>query len=141
MTAFTTRYGDPAYDGHGAHVRGYERHGCTVVAVSGRIDGANVADVLDYVAHVTVAGMPLVLDLSGVSAATPNCVRLLRAVADRADAGWALVAGDAVRERLRGRDGEIVVPLADSVAHAEHHFDEAATARRRAVLPLLGRTA
>lgn len=141
MTAFTTRYGDPAHDGHGARVRGYERHGCTVVAVSGRIDGTNVAEIIDYVAHFTAAGTPLVLDLGAVSSATPNCVRLLRAVADRADAGWALVAGDAVRERLRGRDGGIAVPLVESVAHAEHDFDEATTARRRAVLPLLGRTA
>ena len=141
MTAFTTRYGDPAHDGHGAHMWAYERHSCTVVAVSGRIDGANVAEVIDYAAHFATAGAPIVLDLSGVTSATPNCVRLLHAVADCADAGWALVAGDAVRERLRGRDGEIVVPLVDSVAHAEHDFDEATTARRRAVLPLLGRTA
>ena len=86
MTAFTTRYGDPAHDGHGAHMWAYERHGCTVIAVTGRIDGANVAEIIDYAAHFATGGMPIVLDLGGVSVATPNCVRLLRAVADRAEA-------------------------------------------------------
>lgn len=149
MTTFssrcTTRYGDPAEDHRGARMRAHERHGCVVVAVAGELDGANVDYVIDYaLRYATATGAPFVLDLSAVSSCTPNCVRLLRAV----DAGctgagisWALVAGEAVQQRLRGRDGQLAMPLIDSVSHAQHAFDDAVTARRRAVTALLGRTA
>lgn len=144
MTISTYRYGDPVRDRSGAHLWAHARHGCTVIAVRGVIDGANVEDVIAYALHHISSAPSIVLDLSAVSAATPNCIRLLRAVDhDCNDRGisWALVAGDAVRQRLTGRDGQLVVPMTDSVAHAEHAFDEETTARRRAVLPLLRRTA
>lgn len=142
--SFTSRYGNPAEDHRGARMRAQQRHGCTVVSVSGRLDGDNVGDVIAYTLRRTAGGGPVVLDLGGVTAATPNCVRLLRAVDEHCTArgtDWALVAGDAVRRRLGGRDGWLELPLVDSVAHAEHVFDAAVSARRRALLPLLGRTA
>lgn len=144
MTSFTSRYGNPAHDVRGAHLWAYERHGCTVLTVSGRIDGGNVDAILEFVHRVSADGPSLVLDLAGVSACTPNCVRLLQNVEQSCvERGgmWALVASDAVRERLTGRDGSLNVPLYDSVAHAEHDFDEEVTTRRRLLLPLLKRSA
>lgn len=144
MTSFTSRYGNPAHDFRGAHIWAQERHGCTVLTVSGRIDGANVDDILEWARPLSAGAPNLVLDLSSVTVCTPNCIRLLReidALCAKRNGQWALVAGDAVRHRLRSRDGSLSVPLADSVAQAEHHFDDAVTARRRLVLPLLGRTA
>lgn len=144
MTSFTSRYGNPAHDYLDAHVWVHERHGCVVLAVSGRIDGTNVEDIIGCARRVATASSRLILDLSGVSACTPNCVRLLRDIDEhcaRLGRQWVLVAGDPVSQRLRGRDGGITVPLADSVAQAEHEFDDAVTARRRLLLPLLGRTA
>lgn len=144
MTSFTSRYGNPAHDFRGAHVWAYERHGCTVLTITGRIDGGNVDEIMAYVRRITVDGPSLVLDLSGVTSCTPNCVRLLHSV-DMAcverGGQWALVAGDAVRERLSGRDGSLSVPLYDSVAQAEHDFDEEVIARRHLLLPLLRRSA
>ena len=144
MTSFTSRYGNPAQDLHGARIWAQERHGCTVLTISGRIDGGNVNEIMSLVDRITGDGPSLVLDLGGVTACTPNCVRLLQHV-DQActDRGspWALVASDAVRERLTGRDGSLSVPLYDSVAHAEHDFDEEVIARRHLILPLLRRTA
>lgn len=144
MTSFTSRYGNPAQEFRGARLWAHERHGCTVLAVSGRIDGDNVDELIAVARRVGLTAPHLVLDLSGVTTCTPNGVRLLRDVdlaCGQRGGQWALVAGEAVRQRLRGRDGWLPVPLADSVAHAEHHFDDAVTARRRMVLPLLGRTA
>lgn len=144
MTSFTSRYGNPAQEYVGARLWVHERHGCTVLAVSGHVDGTNVAEIINCARRAAAATATLVLDLSAVSACTPNAVRLLRAVdEDCAQRGgrWALVPSDAVLQRLRGRDGSLAVPLADSVAHAEHQFDAAVTARRRMLLPLLGRTA
>lgn len=144
MASFTSRYGNPAQDIRGAHIWAHERHGCTVLTVGGRIDGGNVEEITELARRVCRTTPHLVIDLSDVTVCTPNCVRLLREVqAACAERGtrWALVAGETVRDWLRGRDGSLSVPLADSVAHAEHDFDDAVTTRRRMVLPLLGRTA
>ena len=144
MTSFTSRYGSPAHDYAGAHLWTHERHGCTVLAVSGRIDGHNADAIIGYVSQVGAATSHLILDLTGVTTFTPNGVRLLRTVDEhcRQRGGqWALVPGDPVLDRLRGRDGSLVVPLADSVAHAERRFDDEISARRRMLLPLLRRTA
>lgn len=144
MTSFTSRYGNPAHDFRGAHIWAYERHGCTVLTISGRIDGANVDDIVAFVHRITADGPSLVLDLSGVTDCTPTCVRLLQSVERTCmerGSQWALVSSESVRERLAGRDGSLSVPLYDSVAHAEHDFDEEITARRHLLLPLLRRTA
>ncbi len=144
MTSFTSRYGNPAHDYAGAHVWMHERHGCTVLAVRGRIDGTNVEDIIGCARRVGASGTHLILDLTGVTACTPNGVRLLRDVDEHCaqhGSQWMLVAGNPVLQRLRGRDGFLAVPLAASVAQAEHQFDDAVTARRRMLLPLLGRTA
>lgn len=144
MTSFTSRYGNPAMDHKGAHLWAFRRHGATVVAVRGRIDAANVAAVSDYVLRFIAADSRLVLDLSGVSAFTPRGLRVLDAVEDRCGAAgvdWALVPGEAVSRRLRSRVEYAGLPVIDSVAAAEHQFDEAILRRRRFLIPLLRRTA
>jgi len=142
MTSFTSRYGNPAVDHKGAHLWAYCRHGATVVAARGRIDAGNVAQVTDYAARFIAADTRIVLDLSEVTAFTPRAMALLDSVDARCAAAgvdWALVPGEAVTRRLRARTDEF--PILDSVAAAEHQFDEAVLKRRRFLLPLLRRTA
>ncbi len=144
MTSFTSRYGDPALDHKGAHLWAYRRHGATVVAVRGRIDAANVARVSDYAIRFIAADSRLVLDLSDVSTFTPRGLQLIDAVEQRcavAGVDWALVPGEAVTRRLRPRAEYAGLPVIDSVAAAEHQFDEAVQRRRRFLLPLMRRTA
>jgi len=144
MTSFTSRYGDPAEDHKGAHLWAYRRHGATVVAVRGRIDAANVARVSAYAVRFVAADSRLVLDLSEVSTFTPGGMRAIAAVEERCTAvgvDWALVPGKAVAQRLRARAECAGLPVIDSVAEAEHQFDEAILRRRRFLLPLMRRTA
>lgn len=144
MTSFTSRYGNPAHDFAGVHLWTHERHGCTVLAVRGRIDGTNIDDIIGCARRVGATASHLILDLTGVTSCTPNGVRLLRDIDERCGqrgSQWVLVAGNPVLQRIRGRDGSLTVPLAESVAQAERRFDDAVSARRRMLLPLLGRTA
>ena len=144
MTSFISRYGNPAVDYDGAHIRPHFRHGATVVSVSGRIDASNVDRVSDHARRFVMADKPFVLDLSGVTSFAPQAFRLLSAVDDECLAGgveWAMVAGDAVTRQLRARSDEALFPVVGSVAEAEREFDGAIMRRRRMVLPLLGNTA
>ncbi|MCV7178017.1 STAS domain-containing protein [Mycolicibacterium sphagni] len=143
MTSFTSRYGNPATDYKGAHIRAHSRHVATVVAVSGRIDSANVDHIAECAKRLVLADKPFVLDLAGVSSFTPQSIRLLCDIDDACSsvgAEWAVVASDAVNRRLR-RDSDVVFPVVGSVAEAEHEFDDAILSRRRMLLPLLSKTA
>ena len=144
MTSFTSRYGEPAADYRGAHVRAHRRHGATVVAVSGRVDARNLDRVADHASRFILPDAPFVLDLSAVTEFTPKAVDLLDIVDQRCAAAgvdWALVPGLAAVRRMRGRAGASALPVIASVARAEHEFDDAVLKRRRLLLPLLGRTA
>lgn len=144
MTSFTSRYGNPAVDHKGAHLWAYRRHGATVVAVRGRVDAANLTRVSDYATRFVSSDSRLVLDLSEVTGFTPRALALLDAVDQRCalvGVDWALVPGLAVLRRLRTRADAVGLPIIDSVAEAEHQFDEAILRRRRFLLPLLRRTA
>lgn len=144
MTTFTSRYGNPAVDYKGAHIWAYCRHGATVVAVSGRIDAANVARVTDYAVRFISDDIPFVLDLSRVTAFTPRATRLLDAADERcraAGVAWALVPGEFVAGLLQGRPDAADLPVMGTVAEAEHQFDDAVLRRRRLLLPLLSKTA
>lgn len=144
MTSFTSRYGNPAVDHKGAHLWAFRRHGMTVVAVRGRIDAANVARVSDYAVRFVATDSRLVLDLSEVSTCTPRGLRVLDAVDERCAAAgvdWVLVPSAAVARRLHTRAEYAGLPVIESVAAAEHQFDEAILRRRRFLLPLLRRTA
>ncbi len=143
MTSFTSRYGNPCVDCEGAHIRAHSRHMATVVAVSGRIDSANVDRVTECAKRLVLAEKPFVLDLSGVTSFAPHAIRLLCDIDDICTATgveWAVVASDAVSRRLR-RDSDVVFPVVGSVAEAEHEFDDAVLSRRRMLLPLLSKTA
>lgn len=140
MTSFTSRYGNPADDYKGAHIWAQCRHTATVVAVTGKIDARNVDHVIARTIRV-MQNSPFVLDLSGVTSFTPAALRLLTAVDDHCatmDAQWALVASDAVSSRIPRR---AEFPMLDTVAEAEHRFDDAILRRRGLLLPLLRRTA
>ena len=144
MTSFTSRYGNPAVDYRGAHVRAHFRHMATVVAVSGRVDSANIDHVAEYAKRLILADTPFVLDLSGVSTFTPQSIRLFFEIDDICNARgveWALVASDVVNRRLMGRDADVAFPVVGSVAEAEHEFDDAVLERRSFLLPLLSKTA
>lgn len=144
MTSFTSRYGNPAVDYKDAHVRAHSRHMATVVAVSGRLNAANLDLVTETATRFVLTDKPLVLDLSGVTSFTAQSVRLLSAVDDlcaAAGVAWAVVPSEAVRKRLRERSAEGAFPLVGTVAQAEHEFDDAVLRRRRLLLPLLSKTA
>ncbi len=144
MTSFTSRYGNPAVDHKGAHMWACRRHGATVVAVRGRVDAGNIARVTDYVTRFVSSDSRLVLDLSEVTGFTPRAQRLIDAVDERCartGVDWARVPGEAVMRRLSSRSDVAGLPIIDSVAEAEHQFDEAILRRRRFLLPLLRRTA
>lgn len=143
MTSFTSRYGNPAADFGAAHLWAYERHGCVVVAASGRIDAHNLDDITAYAVRYIAPGAAFVLDLSRVTGFTAAAARLPHTVDSHCAAAgvdWALVPGEAVSQRMPERSTDLM-PMVDSVAHAEHHFDDALTARRRMLLPLLRRSA
>jgi len=144
MTSFTSRYGNPAVDYKGAHVRAHFRHAATVVAISGRVDASNVDRVTECVNRFVLADKPFVLDLTGVSSFSAQAVRLLFEVDDRCNATgveWAVVGSDVVIQRLRVRNNDARLPIVSSVAEAEHEFDDAILNRRRFLLPLLSKTA
>ena len=137
MTSFTSRYGNPAADYQGAHIRALHRHGATVVAVSGRVDARNLTRVTDQITSFVLADTPFVLDLGAVTSFTSRAAGLLDAVEARcaaAGVSWALIPGDAVASRVRDLAD---LPVAATVAEAEHQFDEALQKRRSLLLPLL----
>lgn len=144
MTSFTSRYGNPALDHKGAHVWAYRRHGATMVAVRGRVDAGNVDQVSAYAARFAAADNRVVLDLTEVTTFTPRAMRLLDVVDERCAAAgvdWVVVPGEAAGRRLRARADVAGMPILESVAEAEHQFDEAILKRRRFLLPLLRRSA
>ncbi len=144
MTSFISRYGNPATDYDNAHVRGWFRHGATVVSVSGGVDASNVDRVSEYAKRFILADKPFVLDLSAVDTFAPQAFKLLSAIDDQCltvGVEWAMVPGDAVSRQLRARSDEALLPLVSSVAEAEREFDGAVMRRRRMMLPLLGNTA
>lgn len=144
MTSFTSRYGDPAMDAKGAHLWAHRRHGAIVVSVRGRLDAANVEAVAGYAARFVAADSRLVLDLSEVSVFTPRAMRLIDALDEHCAAAgvdWAVVPGEAAGRRLAARADAAGLAVLESVAAAEHQFDEAILKRRSFLLPLLRRTA
>ena len=142
MTSFTSRYGNPAVDYKGAHLWAHCRHTAKVVDVAGRIDAANVDGVTGFIVHAVSAESPFILDLGAVTSFTPAAMALLNAVDERCvqlGAEWALVASPAVSRRLKADGADY--PVVASTPAAEHEFDDEILARRRMVLPLLGRSA
>lgn len=140
----TRHHGNPVLECGGARMRAQCRHLATVVTVSGVIDGTNVDAVRDYSRRFILPDKPFILDLCGVDLlATQDSQFLYRIDEGCRTAGveWALVPSPAVTRVLPVGDDDATLPVAASVHEALHYFADDISARRRLLLPLLGKTA
>jgi anti-anti-sigma regulatory factor len=141
--ATTFRYGNPAFDCDGAQLHAHCRQLATVVGVSGAIHPGNLDRLTEYASRFILGDKPFVLDLSGVRSLRGDCGALLDAVDERCAAAgveWALVACDELVDALGLMDDDPVT-IARSLPVALNHFADEIGARRRLLLPMLGRTA
>jgi anti-anti-sigma regulatory factor len=136
-------YGNPAFECNGAEVRACSRQLATVVTVTGDLDDVNLDKVSQYTKRYVLREKPIVLDLSGVSSATPHIFSLLCDVDDACSAAgveWSLIASQPVNHAVHTFDERVELPTVESVADALHNFADAMLARRR-LLPLLTKSA
>jgi anti-anti-sigma regulatory factor len=139
----TFRSGNPAFDCGGAEVFAYCRQLATVVSVRGAIDARNLDRVTEYASRFILGDKPFILDLTDVEPVRGHCGYLLDVVDARcrvAGVNWVLVACDDVVEALGLTDDDPVM-IAGSLPVALHHFADEISARRRLLLPMLGKTA
>jgi anti-anti-sigma regulatory factor len=137
------RYGNPTVDCGGAQLRAQCRHLATVISISGEVTDANVDVLIERVKHYILAEKPVILDLGDVRSFATDGVALFEAVDDLCDEAaveWSLVASQSVSRVLRLRGDQGVVPTADSVPEALHHFSDVMSERRQ-LLPILGKSA
>jgi anti-anti-sigma regulatory factor len=136
-------YGNPAYDCDGAQIRACSRQLATVVTITGDLNDANLDKVSQYAKRFVLREKPVVLDLSGVSSATPHTISLLCELDDACCAAgveWSLVGNQSVSGAVRAYDDRVELPTVPSVADALNHFADAMMERRR-LLPLLTKSA
>ena len=136
-------YGNPAVECDGAQLRALCRQLATVVTVSGEIDEANVECIGDYAKRFVLMEKPFVLDLSGVSSFSTECISLLYRLdedCDHAGVEWLIIASAPVLRTLKLFGERETFPTAVSVPEALHHFADSMGERRR-LLPLLTKTA
>jgi anti-anti-sigma regulatory factor len=136
-------YGNPAFDCDGAQIRACSRQLATVVTVTGDLDDANLDKVSQYTKRFVLREKPVVLDLSGVTSATPHIISLLSDIDDACSAAgveWSLIASQPVSHAVHVFDDRIELPTMPSVADALHHFADVTLERRR-LLPLLTKSA
>ena len=141
--ATTFRYGNPAFDCDGAQLHAHCRQLATVVSITGAVGPHNLERVTEYARRFVLGDKPFVLDLIGVDSVRGDCGALLDAVDERCRATgveWALVACDEVVDAL-GLTYDDEVAIASSLPAALHHIADEIGARRRLLLPMLGRTA
>jgi anti-anti-sigma regulatory factor len=139
----TFRYGNPAFDCDGAQIHAHCRQLATVVGVSGAIHPDNLDRLTAYASRFILGDKPFVLDLSGVRSLRGDSGSLLDAVDERCGATgveWALVACDEVVDAL-GLTDDDPINIASSLPIALNHFADEIGARRRLLLPMLGKTA
>jgi anti-anti-sigma regulatory factor len=137
----TFRYGNPTVDCGGAQLRAQCRHLATVVSITGDVTDANVDALIDRVRHYILTEKPVVLDLGDVRSFATDGIALFEAVdamCDEAAVEWSVVPSQPVARVLRLR-GE-VIPTAESVPAALHHFSDVMSERRQ-LLPILGKSA
>lgn len=130
-------YGNPTFDCAGAQIHAVCRQLATVVTVEGSIDDANIERVTALARRFVLAEKPFVLDLSGVTSPSPQCVSLLYDIDEscyHADVEWSVVASEPVLRVLRASGASF--PVTESVPDALHHFADSIDQRRR-LLPLL----
>lgn len=130
-------YGNPTFDCGGAQIHAVCRQLATVVSVAGVVDDRNIERVTALARRFVLTEKPYVLDLSGVTSPSVQCVSLLYDIDEGclgADVEWSVVTGEPV-SRVLGASGADF-PLSESVPDALHHFAESIEQRRR-LLPLL----
>jgi anti-anti-sigma factor len=140
----TPRFANLPFDCNGAQVRAQCRHLANVVTISGAIDAMNVDRVTECCERFILPDKPFVLDLSDVDCLAAQGIRFLYRVDDNcavARLEWALIASQPVTRVLRIADEQTRFPIVGSVHEALHYFADAASARRRMLLPLLTKTA
>ena len=136
-------YANTPFDCDGAQIRACSRQLATVVTVTGDLDDANLDRVSQYAKRFVLREKPVVLDLSGVSSATPHIISLLSDLDDACCAAgveWSLIASQPVSRAVRSFDDRVELPTVESVADALHNFADAMMERRR-LLPLLTKSA
>src|ERR1700751_4309537 len=92
-------YANTPFDCDGAQIRACSRQLATVVTVTGELDDVNVDRVSQYTKRFVLREKPVVLDLSGVSSATPHIISLLCEIDDACSAAgveWSLIASQPV---------------------------------------------
>jgi anti-anti-sigma regulatory factor len=136
-------YGNPPFDCDGAQVRACSRQLATVVTVTGDLDDENLDRVSQYTRRFVLREKPVVLDLSGVSSATPNIISLLCDIDDACNSAaveWSLIASQPVVRAVHIFDDRVELPTVATVADALNQFADAMLERRR-LLPLLTKSA
>ena len=134
-------YGNPTFDCAGAQIHAVCRQLATVVTVDGIIDDTNIDRVTALARRFVLAEKPFVLDLSGVTSPSGQCISLLYDIDEscfHADVEWSVIGSPAVLRALR--TSGVDFPISESVPDALHHFAETIDQRRR-LLPLLTKTA
>jgi anti-anti-sigma factor len=132
------------FNSSGVRIRAQCRHLATVVTITGAIDVVNVDPVTERCKRFILPDKALVLDLAGVDSLAAQAIRLLYRIDDDCRAAgleWALITSPAVTRLLRVADDPARFPIVESVHEALHYFADAASARRRQLLPLLHKTA
>jgi anti-anti-sigma factor len=136
-------YGNPALDVDGVQLRAVCRQLATVVTISGDVDATKLDHIAASAKRFILAEKPLVLDLSGVTAFSPQCVSLLYSIDEacfHVGVEWSLVASQPVQRALHVAGDGATFPTVASVPEAIHHFADGIGERRR-LLPLLTKTA
>lgn len=132
------------FDCGGARIGAQCRHLATVVTVSGAIDTTNVDPVTECCKRFILPDKALVLDLAAVDCLATQAIRFLYRIDDDCRAAgleWALITSQAVTRVLLVTDDPARFPIVGSVHEALRYFADAASARRRQLLPLLTKTA
>ncbi len=134
----------PTHECGGAHIRSHVRHLAVVVAVSGRVDAANIDRLAERIRRFTLTKDRLVFDLSDVNSSAADAISLVCRIAEDcrvAEVDWAVVANQAVTDLLRSSDDTAAFPITDSMPEAIHYFADMINRRREVLLPLVRRTA
>ena len=136
-------YANTPFDCDGAQIRACSRQLATVVTVTGDLDDANLDRVSQYTKRFVLREKPVVLDLGGVSSATPQIISLLCEMDDACSAAgvdWSVIASQPVTRAVRAFDDRLELPTVVTVADALNQFADAMMERRR-LLPLLTKSA
>src|ERR1700704_6868060 len=112
-------YANTPFDCDGAQIRACSRQLATVVTVTGDLDDANLDRVSQYTKRFVLREKPVVLDLGGVSSATPQIISLLCELDDACSAAGvdrSVIASQPVTRAVRAFDDRLGLPTVGTVA-------------------------